>query len=360
MKSEIGSEVEKAVGPKRPRGKLAKLAPKPTYVPSSDDPRTELQRLVRQHRGWTRKSVSILQMASDRTNHVTGDPIICDLPDDRRADFKRVHDALKRDAGELEKSMTKELRKLPIFTEFLSKVFGFGPVVCAYLIAEIDIRRAEKISNLRRYCGLAVINGRLERPKAGQKNAYNKEVRTRLYQAFGSMWKNAAKKSADAPYGKTTKYLDVWKNYKHRMLHSERYDAEKNTLIEFQTSERASVDAIHGERTSLAFRKGAKKVIHSTGWHKSADVFLEDLYTVWRAIEGLPVWPSYYAAKLGFAHGGKISVNAPRILTLAEALEIVGNPGGVPLAAPDALVEDTELEETESDDVDELDAQAAQ
>lgn len=347
MTSEVGNAVTKAVGAKRPKGKLARLIPQPVYVPSSDDPRTELQRLVRMHRGWTRKSVSILQMASDRKNHVTGDTILCDLPDDRRADFKAVHDALKSDAKRLEGSMTKELRKLPIYTEFLAHVFGFGPVVCAYLVAEIDISRSEKISNLRRYCGLAVIDGRLERPRAGQKNAYNKEVRTRLYQAFGSMWKNAAKKPAAAPHGSTTKYLDVWKNYKLRMQHSERYDAANNTLLEF------------GDGAKV--RKGAKAVIHATGWHKAADVFIEDLYIVWRAIEGRPVWPSYYAAKLGFEHGGKIAINAPKMLTVAEAVAIVGSPAAVPLAAPDPIVESTILEiGDDSDDIDDLDAAAAQ
>jgi hypothetical protein len=356
--SELTKEVERAVGvTKKSRGKLSKLVPKQTYVPSSDDPRTELQKLVRQHRGWTRKSVSILQMASDRKNHVTGDVIKCDLPDDRRADFKAVHDALKKDASKLESAMLRELRKLPIYTEFLSKVFGFGPVVSAYLVAEIDVKRSEKISNLRRYCGLAVIDGRLERPRAGQKNAYNKEIRTRLYQAFGSMWKNAAKKTESAPHGVSTKYLEVWKNYKLRMQHSERYDAVKNTLIE--VSESGCADAREIERSSLKYRKGAKMVIHSTGWHKSADVFIEDLYTVWRAIEGLPCWPSYYAAKLGYAHGGKISVNAPKLMTLSEALATVGNPGAVPLPAPDAFAGD-EIDIEETDDVDELDVAAAQ
>lgn len=71
----------------------------------------------------------------------------------------------------------------------------------------------------------------------------------------------------------------------------------------------------------------ARGFAHSYGWHKAADVFLEDLYTVWRAIEGLPVWPAFYAAKLsGYKHAsGKICVDAPTMLTLEEALELVGD-----------------------------------
>ena len=69
----------------------------------------------------------------------------------------------------------------------------------------------------------------------------------------------------------------------------------------------------------------------SKGWHKAADVFLEDLYIVWRAMEGLDIWPSYYAAKLGYMHGGKISVNAPTRMTVEDALAVVGYVGGVTL-----------------------------
>jgi hypothetical protein len=65
---------------------------------------------------------------------------------------------------------------------------------------------------------------------------------------------------------------------------------------------------------------------HSYGWHKAADILIEDLYIVWRTLAGMPVWPSYYAAKLGYEHGGKISVNAPKMLSLDEAKALVGIP----------------------------------
>lgn len=340
--SNVGREVDSAIGTKKPRGRLAKLAPKPVDVPSSADPRIELVRLVRQHKNWTRKSVAIQSMASDRKNLTTGEVLKCDLPDDRRADFLSVAKALKNDASKLESAMMRELRKIPVYTEFLAHVYGVGPVVSAYLIAEIDIRKTEKVSGLHRFAGLAVINGRLERPARGQRNAYNQELRTRLYQAMSAMWKNAAKRTADAPHGVTSKYLTIWTDYKHRMQHSVRFDAAKNTLLNYD-----------GE----GVRKGARSVIHSTGWHKAADVFIEDLYVVWRTLEGLNVWPSYHAAKLGYSHGGKVCVNAPRFLTVDEAKSVVGNVGSTPRTAP---VADAGEVDDEPDDVDALDEQACE
>jgi hypothetical protein len=331
--------------------------------------------------------VAILGMTTDKKSRTTGETIPSRVPEDRKVEMATVAKALSSDAKRLETLMLRELRKLPIYTLYLSRVFGLGAVVCAYLVALIDIHKAPKISNLRRFCGLAVINGRLERPTRGQKLGYCAELRTRLYQAMSSMWKNAAKKTADRPNGSTSKYLEVWRGYKARMQHSERYDATRNVLLsgrlcksesggsrasdisdanvgrderamaqeqvrhykseclepsesgEHGASERTRANAISAERPSTPGgsdkgRPGARAIIHATGWHKAADVLIEDLYVVWRAIDGLPVWPSYYAAKLGFNHGGSIAVNGPRMLTVDEALALVGNPGAMPAAVP--------------------------
>src|SRR6185312_12045486 len=195
------------------------------------------------------------------------------LPEDVQAAFKELSkNVAKKKAKTLESAMLSELKKIPVYKLFLSKVYGLGPVVSAYLISEIDIHRAVKPSALRRFCGLAVINGRLERRTKGTKSAYSSEMRVRLYQAFGSMWKNAAKLK------KTTKYLDIWINAKHRKMQL----------------------AVDGKINNGVREVSAKGYAHSYGWHKAADILIEDLYTVWRAIEGLEVWPSYYAAKLGY------------------------------------------------------------
>jgi len=328
-KKQVGEEIASVVGRKRPRAaKLAAVAPKrPLPPPSSDDARTELKRLVQQHKAWTRKAVSIQLMSSDRTDRTTGDIIECDVPMAVRAQMSLVVDSLKAESTRLEAAMQRTLRGIPIYQHFLKHVFGCGPVVAAYLVADVDIRKAVKISNLRRYCGLAVINGSLERrsgaPKAiGGTGTYNAEIRTRLFQMFSAMWKNAAKS------GKTSKYLRIWTDYKHRMQHSERLvDAAvnpKDGLVDGKI--------VNGSGKTVS----ARGHINSTGWHKAADVFVEDLYVIWRALEGLEVWPSYYTAKLsgGFEHGGAPAKTiGPRMLTLEEALAVVGDPRGIVVKA---------------------------
>lgn len=287
-------------------------------VASSEDPREELRRLVMQHKALTKAAVAIKNMSSDRKSKTTGELIECRLPEDAQAAFHAlIDDVASPAAGRLERAMLKQLKQIPIYQHFLSKVFGCGPVVSAYLVSEIDIQRAVKPSNLRRYCGLAVIDGHLERrsgaPKAqGGTGTFNGQLRTCLFQMFSAMWKNAAKSDA------STKYLQIWRDYIHRIEQSDRVTNR-------------GVDA-KGVWTGKIVNGGGKTVsargfAFSTGWHKAADVFVEDLYIVWRAMEGHEVWPSYYAAKLGYQHGGKICVNAPKNLTLEEALELVGDVG---------------------------------
>lgn len=309
-----------------------------------------MRRLVLQHKAITKAAVAIDNMARDKKIRETGEVMKCRLPEDVMVDLQDTAKRQRDRAAKLETAMLRELRKIPIYKVFLRDVFGVGPIVAAYLVAEIDIQRSEKLSQLRRFCGLAVINGRLERRAKGQKNKFNAEMRMRLYQMFSAMWKNAAKESTERPSGSTSKYLDVWTNYKHRMQHSGRYDAVRNVLREWdpeldaidaeesECDERAAVrdESTQAERAagknepSAVERKGAKAVIHATGWHKAADVFLADLYTVWRALEGLPVWPTYVEWITGYAHGGKPAMNAPTMMSVDEALAKVGDVGAQP------------------------------
>jgi len=297
--------------------RLAKLAEKPNrrkYVPSSTNPREELGRLVLEHQALVKRATAIKNMATDKKNRETGEIIPTRLPQDIADLLLQTSKDLTSAASQLESSMLANLRKVPIYEHFLQHVFGCGVVVSAYLVAKVDIHRSIKSSQLRRYCGLAVINGALERPVAGQPLRCNRELRTRLYQMFAAMRRNAAERTKKHPRAQqTSKLLKVWDDYKARMQHSERMlDGNKYMRDDKE-------------------QKGAKAFVDATGWHKAADVFIEDLYIVWRTLEGLEVWPSYYAAKLGYEHGGKISVNAPRRLTLEQALDLVGEQGGMPI-----------------------------
>ncbi len=301
----------------------------PAQVPSSDDPVVELRRLVKDHKALTKRATAIRAMVSDKIAKKddpkreikAGDLIKSDVPEDAQQEAFLLADSFKERASKLESAMLRQLKQVPIYQEFLSEVFGCGPVVSAYLVAEINIHMAVKPSNLRRYAGMAVIDGVLERRQKGQKSRYNAELRTRLYQMFASLWKCAAERTKDGQIvkeAKTSKYLKIWTDYKHRMVNSERVVDGKIRKLDVKNTQ-----------------VSAKGFAHSTGWHKAADVFLTDLYMVWRALEGLPVWCPYVAEKLGYWHGSDTPAwQGGKILTLEEAKGLVGDVGAVrPIAA---------------------------
>lgn len=299
----------------------AKLTEQP-YVPSSDDATVELRRLVREHAALTRRAVAIENMVSPRTARQDiparglekGDEIPCDVPEDARVDAMLLAEGFRKRAEKLESRMLKQLKQIPIYRLFLANVWGVGPIVAAYLVAEIDITKALKPSSLRMFCGLAVVDGALVRRTKGIKLPYNGELRTRLFQLFAAMWRNAGGEEVRVD----AKYIRIWRDYKNRMANSPRVEGGKIAKVGGKTPQVVS----------------AKGFVHSTGWHKAADVFITDLYMVWRAIEGLPVWCPYVAAKLtGYWHASAIEAwQGGRILSVDEALELVGHVGKAEIA----------------------------
>lgn len=276
-----------------------------------------LRDLVGRHRNMMRAATRMAQPTKDRKLR-DGTVVKSNYDAEAAADLDAAAKVQKRHAKKLEAQMVRLMRGMPIYDLFLAPAFGIGPIVAANMIARIDITKAPKVSNLRRYCGLAVIGGALERvanaPKSqGGAGCPNDHMRTVLFQGFAAMARNAGSKKTCN--WKTSKYIQVWSDYLHRMAHSERV-SEAGTIVPIGRDGAKPVSA--------------KNFIRATGWHKAADVFVEDYYTIARTLAGLPVWPSYHAAKLGYAHGGKVCVDAPRMLTLDEALEIVGDVRGIP------------------------------
>jgi len=321
-----------------------KLKGKRVAVPVYDDPRTELRRLVKVHKSLTKASVALHHMASDRQRppNLPNDMdtvrseaasrgsmadtksidavlagtataaqkvraeylqknVVCLLPKDDQEDLLSASKRRSASAAKLESAMVKELRKLDVYKLFMVNVFGLGPVVSGYLGAMVDIQKAEKPSQLIRYCGYACIDGKAERRREGfaprtgitgnaeAKGTFNLELKTRIWQAMAAMWKNGAKSNC------TTKYLTRWRQEKDRRL------------LQGQTKGKA----------------------HDAGRRAATDLLLYDLYLVWRAIEGLPSWVTWYDWTRGYEHGrGPLPrENAPRMLTVDEALAIVGNVG---------------------------------
>lgn len=297
-------------------GTLSKIAKgmKPADVAVHDDPIKELRLRVRQHRAvhkeWQRADAA----AKEYRTFADGKKVKSSLPDDYRNNVAApARDAAAAFKVDLKRKIEVELKKVPIYQVHLSKVAGMGPILAAYLVAIVDIHRATKPSNLKRFCGAAKdeVTGLLEKPRALTKDeiAENKlrrargdkpipgrhycaDIRVQLYLWQGQISKEGRDK--DDGVVRPCKYLTAWEDY-------------KNTI---RTTD---PDRVKGSE-----RRGA--------W-RMANIMLDDLYTVWRALEGLPVWPDWHAERMGYRHGGKIKVDGPKALTVEEAQEIVGDCG---------------------------------
>lgn len=171
----------------------------------------------------------------------------------------------------MEEATKKELAKLVhthlLWKTYLDYVKGCGETIAAVLISEFDIAKANTVSNLWSFAGLAP--GK-DRKVKGKKCPYNQFLRAKLCGVLGSSFLISG-----SPY-------------------REYYDNMKNRL--------ASAD--WGMESKNPTDKKRPKAGHQ---HKAAirymiKMFLRDLYVAWRTLEGLPVRPPYQEEYLGHKH----------------------------------------------------------
>ncbi len=185
------------------------------------------------------------------------------------------------------------LRDYPIFQEFLLGVKGVGPAMAGVMISEIDIHKARHPSSLWKYAGLDVAGdgrGRSRKKehlvtveykdKSGKKAerqsiTFNPFLKTKLIGVLGSSFI----KQMESPYRK------IYDDYKHRLESHTRYGVHNDDVKDDKGNKIAS----KGRRHNMAVRYMIK-------------MFLIDLYTHWRALEGLPVSKPYSEDKLGREH----------------------------------------------------------
>lgn len=171
------------------------------------------------------------------------------------------------------------LKEYPIFSEFLDGVKGVGPAMAGVIVSEFNIHEARYASSLWKYCGLDVIDGEgrsrkkhhLVKRKYVDKDGceqerdsitFNPFLKTKLVGVLGPSFLRAG----------DNKYSRIYRDYKLRL-----------------ESRPDLVEESKGRRHNMAIRYMVK-------------MFLIDLYTAWRKLEGLPVAPSYAEGKLGIKH----------------------------------------------------------
>jgi hypothetical protein len=142
-----------------------------------------------------------------------------------------------------------EIMKGHVMFEPLTNIRGVGPVMAARIISQIDITKVSKVSALWKWAGLAVSDGKADRPKKGEKLSYN-------------------------PRLKSTMFLFSDVQIKTRGPYREDYDRAKE---QYQKS--------HPDKTP--------KHIHMMAMRKASKLFLSHLWTEWRTAEGLPVEAPY-------------------------------------------------------------------
>lgn len=205
-----------------------------------------------------------------------------------------------------EMSNVRRLLKLHPLWPWLKEQKGCGPTMSGVIVSEIDITKAETISALWSYCGLAVDaeTGKAVRMKRGEKAGYNPWLKSKLVKVLGDCLLRA-----NSPW---RKHYD---DYKHRKQNSLEPVC---MLCKGKGVFKSKKDDESGEETATAREKKCKNCNGTGGpapWgqsdehrHKAAirymvKMFLQEMWIAWRTIEGLPVTEPYAVAVLGRRHG---------------------------------------------------------
>lgn len=180
-------------------------------------------------------------------------------------------------------SLTKVLEDFPIYMSFLKGVRGVGPAMAAVIISEFDITRAKYVSNMWSYAGLDVA------PDGRGRSRRKEHLVKRQYED-----KNGEQQERDSitfnPFLKT-KLVGVLSGsmLKAKSSYTEHYYGYKN---------RVENDPTKAEWTKIRRHRAALRYM--------IKMFLIDLYSNWRQIEGLPLMKTYHEDKLGHVHTGNV------------------------------------------------------
>ncbi len=189
------------------------------------------------------------------------------------------------------------LQDYPIYTEFLSKTRGCGPMMSGVILSEIDIHKARHPSSLWMFAGLDVApdgRGRSRRAehlvdrtytdKEGKEAVrrgitFQPTLKTKLIGVLGPSF---LKVKGGSEYG------EIYYKYKYRMENHEKYGIAND----------GKVDEVTGHKVTSKGRR------HAMAIRYTVKMFLMNLHIAWRKLEGLPVSLPYHEAKLGYKHGG--------------------------------------------------------
>lgn len=207
------------------------------------------------------------------------------LPEEEIPQIMKVLESSREMEDEIEMTIKAEVQKFPIYTEFLSKVKGCGPSMAAVIISCIDINKAVYASKMVQYAGLnpgmkrgkkkdsdgniietdELVRG--DKPTKGYLLPYNAFLKTKLMGVLAGCMIKA-----------NSQYRIYYDNMKERLSNSDR--------------------TVNG-KPDKKWKDETKGHINMASQRYMIKMFLQDVYQVWRELEGLPARKPYQEEYLG-------------------------------------------------------------
>lgn len=194
-----------------------------------------------------------------------------DLDEQTELWLKEQVNVISKELGLIDRRILKYLKltELPIVKSAIG-VKGLGPITIAYMLAYIDIEKAEYVSCLWSYVG--IVKPSYERYEKGVTGGGNKTLRTVLYTMADSMIKTRSV------------YRDV-------------YDAEKLKLS--LSKKKVKTRNTQGKLIECEWKDTKPSHRHGAAIRKIIKHFLADWWHVHRTLEGLPTPKPYVVEHLG-------------------------------------------------------------
>ncbi len=234
----------------------------------------------------------------------------------------------------------RHLKKHPI-SKWLEAQRGCGPTMATVIVASFDIHKADTVSKFWAYSGLGVMpDGRAQRRIKGQKVNYNPWLRTKLVGVLADCFIKAARWDPEQQCyiggrGKPVELHTVWRrfydDYKHRKksqrvpvcMACEGTGKASKPETDAEAAEREYAEETRGATVPAGACPNCEGTGGPAPWgrsdgHRAAaakrymiKMFLIELHTTWRTLEGLPVRAPYREAVLGMPpHSGRLADHA--------------------------------------------------
>jgi hypothetical protein len=205
--------------------------------------------------------------------------------------------ALEREEALQFKQLGEALFDVPIYTKYLASQLGIGPAMAGVLVSKLDPHKAKHISSFWKFAGLDVApdgRGRSRREEHLVERAYiNKKGQeaTRMGITYDPWLKSKLSVLATSFLRSKSPWVRFYTNYKHRIISD---PARVKVPVEEWKRRNAK-----GENVDHLWPPGR---INNAAKRYMVKMFLAELWTKWRELEGLPVAPTYQEAKLGHVH----------------------------------------------------------